>query len=65
MNRVQVAKFVFLEAVQKGCHPALDAGSPSVDMGRRYRIGVRYDEFDDFILFSTPFLDSLFPGKCK
>ena len=28
---------------KKGRHPVLDAGSPSVDMGRRCRIGVRYN----------------------
>ena len=35
---------LFLEAVQQGCHPVLDTGSPFVDMVRRYRIGVRYDK---------------------
>ena len=31
----------------KGRYPVLDTGSPSVDMGRRYRIGVRYDDIEN------------------
>ena len=41
--------------VQKGCHPALDAGSPIVDIGRRCRIGVRHDKYDDNRPFLRPF----------
>jgi len=43
------------EAVQKGRHPALDAGSPTIDIGRRYRIGVRYDEIAKIIALPRPF----------
>ena len=31
---------------KKGRHPVLDEESPTVEMGRRYRIGVRYDGID-------------------
>ena len=42
-NQVSKRRPNIAEAVQQGCHPVLDAGSPIVDMARRYRIGVRYD----------------------
>jgi len=43
------------EAIQKGRHPALDAGSPAVDRGRRCRIVVRHDETDYVFTISRPF----------
>ena len=38
---------LFVEAVQKRRHPALDAGTPLLDNGWRCRISVRHDDIDD------------------
>ena len=43
------------EAVQKGRHPAPDAGSPIVDIDGRSRIGVRDDEIDKISAIPRPF----------
>jgi len=50
MNRAYGTHFVVMrlvEAVQKGRHPALDAGTPLLDNGRGCRIRVRHDDIDD------------------
>lgn len=43
------------DGAQKGRHPALDAGSPIFNIGRRCRIKVRHDGIDDKLLVVHPF----------
>ena len=43
-------------AVQNSRHPALDAGSPTPNIGRRCRIGVRHDGIKDECSSFTTFL---------